>query len=322
MLRLRGVDRVDVRPTGLISGPPHGLVVTARGQLRTPTACAFFMNDLLEMIDSLLQRVPKVVFMDFDISHNEIPYSVFGDLFFRLADLGLRLRIKRLRIFSCPTANDFVASLMSVWLRSVTIETAPDELHLSHCAFTWRGFAFLMDAFNANTAFPTPRNGAARPLYMRLENNFIDPAAIQAALDTGAAMTFQKGRFMHAIGLDSGAKVKILVKRLNMFEQKTGTPPWPSLEVMIWQPEVQEVRDSRREPIVVHRNQVLRLRGMLHSGIPAPPSMPERSRSRSPRRTAGADGDLSGHWVEAWDDGCELPFYFNSETSESVYITG
>ena len=43
-----------------------------------------------------------------------------------------------------------VATYVAAWLRAVTPETVPSELHLSDCALTTEGFERLMNAIDNN----------------------------------------------------------------------------------------------------------------------------------------------------------------------------
>ena len=43
-----------------------------------------------------------------------------------------------------------VATYVAAWLRAVTPELAPSELHLSDCALTMEGFERLMNAIDNN----------------------------------------------------------------------------------------------------------------------------------------------------------------------------
>lgn len=211
----------------LISGPANALVVAARQKLQTPEACGDFIESLLGKLDQFTQAGQKINFKDFDISQNKIPYDAWETLFTGLGAQGGR--IERLRVFGCPTANDQVAALMAGWLANVTAETAPTELHLSDCAFTTDGFRCLMEAFEQNDAFPIVHGfqQVARPLYVRIENNYIEAEAIQEKIDMGIAIAFQKGPTMHQTGEGSGAKIKIMVRNANDFAQRKGTPPPP-----------------------------------------------------------------------------------------------
>ena len=79
---------------------------------------------------------------------------------------------------------------------SVTPETCPSELHLSDCAITTKGFNLLMTAIKETECYPYthPRNGNKKPLYLRLENNYIKEAAIQEKVDSGLIQLIKKGQ--------------------------------------------------------------------------------------------------------------------------------
>lgn len=192
----------------------------------------------MQFADSLTQKLQdadaagaRINFNDFDISQNKIPYEAWEAIFSALDRPSVR--VERLRIFGCVTADDQVMGLLANWLGNVAADVAPTELHLSDCAFTAEGWRGLMDAFEQNATFPTvdQRSGKTRPLYVRIENNYIEAGAIQEKIDDGTVITFVKGGAMHKTGEGSAAKIKIMVRDdargVNAYQQKAGEPPPP-----------------------------------------------------------------------------------------------
>merc|ERR1719410_2548160 len=104
-------------------------------------------------------------------------------------------------------------------------ETAPAELHLSDCALTSDGFNLLMNAIEEKELYPTSIvRGRSLPLYLRLENNYIDEAVMQEKIDAGIIRRYKKapGAQQEA---GPGVKVNLVVNRDSGLQQKTGLPP-------------------------------------------------------------------------------------------------
>jgi len=81
----------------------------------------------------------------------------------------------------------------------------------------------LMAALEENDAFPAtnPTTNKKTPLYLRLENNYIEPSAIKAKIDSGVIKTIAKGT-----SLSGDTKVHLLRQRPDdKYQQKEGLPP-------------------------------------------------------------------------------------------------
>lgn len=107
--------------------------------------------------------------------------------------------------------NDDVVVLLADYLSKCTSETAPSEIHLSDCAIGVDGFNALISGIEESDAFPTKgRNDRCLPLYLRIENNYIDEQAIQAKVAEGVLATFSK-RTDEKKSYPPEVKVKLLV---------------------------------------------------------------------------------------------------------------
>jgi hypothetical protein len=207
------------------------MTVRARQKLKTAEACDKFNEDLQNKIQQHLDKGTNVSFEDFDISQNPIPFEQFESMMNIISSTGAR--IQRMRLFGCATLDDNVMFLFADWLRGVTAENAPAELHLSDCAITQDGFCALMDAVESNDAFPTPdvRAGSRPcPLYIRLENNYIQPDdIIKEKVNDGVIAEYQKnsGPIRGAVASAPNAKVKLVCQGQGRYQQKQGQPPAP-----------------------------------------------------------------------------------------------
>ena len=202
------------------------MTVRARRQLTTPEAADAFLSTLSAKLEENANANAYTMFDDFDISQNPLSVDNFKALFGIFVESGVA--IQRIRLFGCSTLDDTVAWQMAAWLSSLTRETVLHELHLSDCALTSEGLLALCDAFAGNDAFP-PRNiatGAICPMYIRIENNYIDQSVIQQKIDEGVLTYFMK----NAGSLPNpNAKVKVLVQTPGRFSQRVGQPPPPEL---------------------------------------------------------------------------------------------
>lgn len=202
------------------------MTVRARRLLTTPEAAEAFLVDLSAKLEDAANANVCPKFDDFDISQNPLSSDNFTALFGMFIDKGVG--IQRMRLFGCATLDDTVAWQMAGWLSSLTQDTVPSEMHLSDCAITSEGFTAICDAFASNDAFP-PRNGttgAVCPMYMRLENNYIEQHVIQQKIEEGVLTYFMKNC---GAPPNPNAKVKILVQMAGRFSQRAGQPPPPEL---------------------------------------------------------------------------------------------
>lgn len=201
---------------------PQGLEVKARRQV--PDQATF--DKLIEAITNQLQgqSVGTPTISDLDLSQNKLSYDNWEALFSTLD--SLQCRVIRFRLFGCPTLNDDVAILLGDFLRLLTPEKAPTEMHLSDCAMTSVGFQAIVGAVEDTEVYPLQASGRPTALYMRLENNFIAEEVIKEKVDTGLIKAFKKGPGAKGGGPD-GFKIDLVVVQSGSFQQKSGDPPAP-----------------------------------------------------------------------------------------------
>eukprot|EP00928_Gymnodinium_smaydae_P044112 TRINITY_DN29449_c0_g4_i1.p1 TRINITY_DN29449_c0_g4~~TRINITY_DN29449_c0_g4_i1.p1 ORF type:complete len:520 (-),score=95.51 TRINITY_DN29449_c0_g4_i1:111-1670(-) len=208
-------------------------VVRLRRGLRSGKAAARFNAALATHIEAAKAEDKVAVFEDFDVSQNKIPAEQLAELFTILADGGVH--IERFRAFGIPTLDDEAASIMAGWLAGVEEENVPYEIHLSDCAITSNGFLELIEALEQNDAFPgiDPKNPSRGklPLYLRVENNYIDGKDIQEKIDAGVVMACQKKDPLHH---SDTVKCRIVVLShgqggTGKFQQHEGEPPAPEM---------------------------------------------------------------------------------------------
>jgi len=212
-------------------GPNGVLEIKGRRRFQDPSAYDGFIDELQSTFKTIKESKPDapLIIADCDLSQNPLSADQFEMLFMALSAVdGGPVRVQRFRLFGCCALNDDVMAHLSNFFRTdLTTETAPTELHLSDCAITTEGFNTFMSAIEETELFPTthPQSGKKVPLYVRLENNYIDEAAIQEKVDAGIIRPFLKTMG----GRDAnGAKVDLVVKQVNGgFQQKTGVPPAP-----------------------------------------------------------------------------------------------
>jgi hypothetical protein len=213
----------------LISTSGSTMTVSARQKLKAPEKAERFCQDLMTKIQSFIEKDKTPVFDDLDVSQNPLPYGEFDNLFTCLSTTGVR--VERIRFFGCATLDDTVSALLSDWLGTVTAETAPMEMHISDCALTTVGFTSIVEAIQNNEAFPFPdkETGKKCPVYVRVENNFIEDQYIQEKIDEGVIAEYvkHKGPLKGPVAGAPDAKIKLLVQAKGKFSQKKGTPPDP-----------------------------------------------------------------------------------------------
>jgi hypothetical protein len=183
-------------------------------------------EELTTKLTELKDSGKEAVISDLDLSQNHCPADFFETIFSTLSSQNTP--VQRLRLFGIPTMTDEAIVPLAEYLKSVPPEAAPFELHLSDCALTTVGFATLMEAIEENSAFPcvNPITKKTAPLYLRLENNYIEPSAMQEKVDANVIKIFLKDR---AVGKLAGEEKVYLVKKQNQvgFQQKEGVPPAP-----------------------------------------------------------------------------------------------
>eukprot|EP00930_Biecheleria_cincta_P025721 TRINITY_DN1825_c0_g1_i1.p1 TRINITY_DN1825_c0_g1~~TRINITY_DN1825_c0_g1_i1.p1 ORF type:complete len:607 (-),score=177.08 TRINITY_DN1825_c0_g1_i1:40-1860(-) len=201
-------------------------VVRLPQKLNTSEDAEQFCEELAENVDAKRMAGETLIFEDFDISQNKIPFDQLEAMFSCLSDGAVQ--VERFRAFGLPTLDDSAAVLLANWLQTVTEENAPFELHLSDGAMTVTGFKAIMDALAENDTFPTkdpkyPDRGKL-PLYIRFEGNYIEESAIQESIDQGVAKVMTKSS---RPDYSDTVKCRILVREDGQFQQKEGDPPPP-----------------------------------------------------------------------------------------------
>lgn len=210
-------------------------VVNLRQKLKSVEDADRFIIQLSNLIDQFKAESKTLVFEDFDISQNPIPTEQLESIFGLLTDAECKVQVERFRAFGCATLDNAAAVLLAEWLRNVTKDTAPFELHLSDCAITGDGYTEIVRAIEANDTFPAQdpknRHKGKLPLYVRVEANYIPPEIIQESIDSGTAMVALKssGSPHHT---DKHKMRLMMMRESKDFQQKTGEPPpvenWPA----------------------------------------------------------------------------------------------
>eukprot|EP00927_Polykrikos_kofoidii_P028796 TRINITY_DN2502_c0_g1_i2.p1 TRINITY_DN2502_c0_g1~~TRINITY_DN2502_c0_g1_i2.p1 ORF type:complete len:584 (-),score=91.24 TRINITY_DN2502_c0_g1_i2:206-1864(-) len=201
-------------------------VVRMGKQLTTAKRAESFCYKLASHIDEQKAEDKLVVFEDFDVSQNLIPFDQLEELFATLSDSCVH--VERFRLFGVPTFNDDAASTMAAWLAGVCEGNVPFEIHLSDTALTADGYTQLIEAIESNSAFPGPDPRAPRRgklgMYLRVENNYIEPSAIQRTVDDGTVSLWRKSDpLVH----DDNIKVRLMLQQNGSFGQRKGVPPTP-----------------------------------------------------------------------------------------------
>jgi len=189
MRDVKGKGRGRAGIESAISGPAGAMQIKARQALRHEGE----FEELMSKLDLYLKQLDKdnsLIVSDLDISQNLLTKSQFEKLFAMLARDSIC--VQRFRLFGCPSLDDEVMRVIADWIRETTDETAPSELHLSDCAITSEGFLHLMCAIEDCDAFPLKQGRTVRPLFLRIENNYIEDSIIQEKVDDGIIMTFAK----------------------------------------------------------------------------------------------------------------------------------
>merc|ERR1719215_1344126 len=168
----------------MIVGRPGALRVQARARLHSPIVAERLLQALRNILFQHSETGHMVGVSDLDVSENPLSVHHWKMLFEVFASTGVR--IERMRFFGCPTMDDEVVGILADYLEHLGFESLPLELHLSHCNITTKGFCRLVDSIKANPAFPYihPRTEQPLPLYLRLEKNYIDQAAIISYMET------------------------------------------------------------------------------------------------------------------------------------------
>merc|ERR1719203_967552 len=112
---------------------------------------------MIEQLTTMIQQkasteMAAVKIADFDLSQNKISVEQFETVFQTLTNCGAH--VLRFRLFGMPTLNDEVMRQFSDYLRLLTTETAPTEVHLSDCAISTEGWTHLMSAIEETELYP------------------------------------------------------------------------------------------------------------------------------------------------------------------------
>lgn len=218
----------------LCQGTPTALEVKARQKLKgNPNAWNQLVDHLSGLFEKQMAAGVKVVISDCDLSQNHITRDQLEQLL-TLIDVG-DVRVLRWRLFGIPTMDDDALGVFADYFGRLKPELAPMEVHLSDCAITDDGFMMLMTNLKGSEAFPVKGQfGTSKmPLYMRLENNYIDEALMKSEIDEGSIRVFTKaaGGSTRRQPADDSVKVDLVVgteyASSGSFRQKKGSPPPP-----------------------------------------------------------------------------------------------
>jgi len=207
---------------------PNGSVeVKARRRLQDPGAFEAFVEEIQTTLIQLKESNPNATVSDLDVSQNPTTPEQFEMLFNALALAGVK--VQRFRMFGCPALNDdAMRHIADHFSQDLNSETAPAEMHLSDCAITTDGFLLLMGVIEEKELYPTTiLHGRGQPLYLRLENNYVDEAVIQEKVDAGIIRAFKKGPGVSQYITDPSVKINLVARGEGSFQQKTGEPPAP-----------------------------------------------------------------------------------------------
>jgi len=371
---------------GMIVKMPNGAVeIKARRKLADPGAFEAFVEEIQTTLIQMKEADANATVCDFDVSQNPTTAEQFEMLFNALALAGVK--VQRFRLFGCPALNDeAMKHIADHFTQDLTNETAPAEMHLSDCAITTDGFLSLMSAIEEKDVYPTKSiPGRTLPMYLRLENNYIDQAVIQEKVDAGIIRAFKKGPGSRQEVHDPAIKINLVTRAEGSYQQKTGEPPAPEdapppkqvwdqgppkgkggnqswqqsrppwSSGAGWSPAAQALPrwNSARPVGPSHvRPQVVRpLYGAGQGGVRmgaagvrpgaswmqasargSVGSATDRSRTPMGRGSSGGSGPwpptgpppkknsgLPAPWEEQWSDEYQIPYYWNSETGESLW---
>lgn len=211
----------------MIVNSPVGMEVKARRALGDGEKFQELIDGLRAGMEKAAEEDKPLLIADLDLSQNSLTTDQFEELFAVLGENNCR--VKHFRLFGCPTLNDEVMRMFGDYFRLLPgPESAPTEMHLSDCAITAEGWGYFISAIEETELYPLPalhERGKPAPLYLRLENNYIEDGVIQEKVDEGIVRPFTKGG--RPAGVDT-VKVDLMVRQLNgTFAQKSGDPPPP-----------------------------------------------------------------------------------------------
>lgn len=207
----------------MVVNTAQGLELKGRRRLGDAGVFESVLEDLMSRIQ---QQEGGARISDLDLSQNSLSFDQFEALFTQLG--AHNTRVQRFRLFGCPTLNDDVVRVLADYLRLLTPESAPSEMHLSDCAITTEGWNLLMSVIEETELFPvTGPSGRPAPLYLRLENNYISEDAIKEKMDAGIVRAFTKTNSWQRPQTDGTVKVNLVVRPDGKPSQKQGEPPAP-----------------------------------------------------------------------------------------------
>mmetsp|Transcript_15802 Transcript_15802/g.40774 ORF Transcript_15802/g.40774 Transcript_15802/m.40774 type:complete len:558 (-) Transcript_15802:54-1727(-) len=207
-----------LRVEDMITGKPGNLRVEARGKLDGPQAAVALIDALEAKLSCHGNNGHDVGVFQLDLAENTaLTMDNFRQLFNMLS--RSRARIDRISLSGCTGVNDAVIGSLAHFLFFLDARMMPLEIDLSDGSITTEGFQLLMQTIECSTGFPALRGygGAPLPLKLRLENNFINQAAIQAYLEKGLAEVCSR----HGGPPGPGVKVRLLDDR----REKSGSLP-------------------------------------------------------------------------------------------------
>jgi len=245
---MKGKGRGGVRIEPAISGPTGAMQIQARQALRHEGD----FEDLMSKLDLCLEKLDNdktLIVNDLDISKNLLTKNQFERLFAMLARDSIC--VQRFRLFGCPSLDDEVMRLIADWIRESTDKTAPSELHLSDCSITSEGFLHLMCAVEDCGAFPLKQGRTVMPLYLRIENNYIEDSIIQEKVDDGTIMTFTNRSEVtsaSAMGSLGHVKIQLLVLARDFYRGKGKGGQIHDKETSIDNLPGRETRSTRSSP--------------------------------------------------------------------------
>mmetsp|Transcript_25083 Transcript_25083/g.66332 ORF Transcript_25083/g.66332 Transcript_25083/m.66332 type:complete len:658 (-) Transcript_25083:174-2147(-) len=222
-----GPPPVPLGVKDMISGEPGALRVSARGRLASPEVAFALIRELrVTLLRHRAANQPLGV-ADLDLSQNPLLMEHYRQIFHLLGKVGAR--VERFRFYGCATFDDEAMGVLANHIAGLSADNVPLELHLSDCAITTAGFKLLMHALDESPHFPAKSSGRAGkplPLYLRLENNYIDEESIQDCMAAGLLQPLSKAKGRRSAELAKSDVTKAnLVITGSGFQQLDGPAP-------------------------------------------------------------------------------------------------
>lgn len=206
----------------------NALGVHAAGKLSKPGANEALLQILEKTLKKRKAEKKAVVLRDLDVSRNRNFSTAFIS---KLLDLltTYNVAVQRIRFYGSKKFDDAAIKILAKYLAGLEKSRVPFELHLSDCAITATGFAALLKSVTTNAAFPyqEPSSGRLRPLYLRVENNYIGKDTIKEWLASPKVHAISKTGNLRRRQEQPTAKtrVQLLVLPDGVCPQKSGNPP-------------------------------------------------------------------------------------------------